>query len=445
MDIKNPKIRATFLLILGLAASAVASVSFVGQWQGEELYPSPWVTQKFPLSKWHAPLEGTAGETDVYLFESGEPGGTLLIAGGTHPNEPAAYIAAVTILENLKVDAGRVYVIPRANNAGFTHNDAQEAMMQRYRLDTPHGPRVFRHGSRLTNPVRQWPDPSLYINPEGDYFEEICARHSCSPQNPGPGNQVLAGVDSRNLNRVYPGDPEGTLTEQIGHAITTLIREENVDLAIDFHEASPEYPTINVMVAHQRAEGIASWAELLLSDDGIRISTDSSSLRLRGLSHREWGDSSDALSVLFESTNVVQGRLKGRTTEEQITEGFDPAYVRVQKIQDALNERLAARAAEQEAAGEEVTERSRKILYVEYPEHGVPMEERVGRHVTAARRLVEAYNDENPEKMVGLSNLPEYSELMEQGLGPFLHGPKGEAPARWEAPEQPAEEEIVGE
>ncbi|MBX3729244.1 MAG: succinylglutamate desuccinylase/aspartoacylase family protein [Candidatus Sumerlaeia bacterium] len=426
----TPRQRATILLVIGLTISAIAGARFVRHWTPEPLFPSPHVTQVFKLSKWHPPLAGTAAETDVYLFDSGVPGGTLLICGGTHPNEPAAYMAAVTILENLRVTEGRVFLIPRSNKAGFSHNDSQEAMPQRYRIHTAHGPRVFRHGSRLTNPVRQWPDPNIYINPHGTYWDEfISTCPDCSINNPGPGGQVLAGVDSRNLNRAFPGDPDGTITEQVAHAIMTLIREEGVDLAIDFHEASPEYPTINVMVAHQKAEAITSWAELLLSDDGIRIATDASSLRLRGMSHREWGDASKAMSVLFETANPVQGRLKGKTTEEQITLGRDGGYTRVQMIQQRLNERLAERARIAEEQGRPVKERSRKILYVEIPPEGVPIEERVGRHVTATRRLVEAYNDDHPENPIGLDGLPEYNELLANGLGPWLHGPDGQAPA----------------
>lgn len=426
----SPKIRASIFLAIGLVVAGVAAARFIRQWQAEPLFPSPFVTKTIKLSQYHPPLKGTHGDTDVHIFESGVPGGTLLICGGTHPNEPAAYMAAVTILENLRVTSGRVILIPRANNTGFQHNDSQEAMPQRYHFETPAGTRFFRHGSRLTNPVRQWPDPSIYINPRGDYWprmQELFPDHAVN--NPGPGGQMIAGVDSRNLNRVYPGDPNGTLTEQIGHAILTLIIQEEVDLAVDYHEASPEYPTINVMVAHQRAQGITSWAELLLADDGIDISTDSSSLRLRGLSHREWGDAADVLSVLFESTNVVQGRLKGRTHEDQITKGYDEAYIRVQMIQDQLNERLEAKARELEAQGRVVVERSRKILNVRMPPEGVPMEVRVGRHVGATLRLVEAFNDEHPDKFIELENLPSYQDIKAKGMGHYLHGPKGERPA----------------
>ncbi len=443
----GPKTRATIFLLLALAVSGVAASHFLEQWAEEDLFPSSALTEIRKLSEFHPPLEGTAGDTEAYYFDSGIPGGTLLVCGGTHPNESAAYMAAVAILENLQVTEGRVIVIPRANKTGFTHNDSQEAMPQFYTLQTPHGERLFRHGSRLTNPVRQWPDPSIYINPRGPYWEEIVQQcPSCAAGNPGPGGQMISGVDSRNLNRTFPGDPDGTLTEQIAFGIVELIRSEQVDLAVDFHEASPEYPTINVMVAHERASSVTSWAELLLSDDGISISTETSSPRLRGLSHREWGDASlETLAVLFESTNVVQGRLKGRTTEAQIVDGYDPTYYRAMLIQEELNERLQQQAEEVKEKGGEAEERFRKILYVDYPKKGVPIEERVARHVTATRRLVEAYNDEHPGEAIGLARLPEYGEFLENGLGPYLHGPRGELPQAVAAEQEEGEVSPPGE
>lgn len=426
----DPRNRATLFLVLAVALAAVAADRFRAQWQPEPLFPSPYVTSTGMLSDYHEPLKGTSGDTPVFFFDSGVPGGTLLICGGTHPNEPAAYMAAVTVLENLRMTEGRAIVIPRANNAGFMHTESMEAAIQTYGFSTPHGRRTFRNGSRVTIPSRQWPDPTIYINPRGTYWDELVAGcQTCAINNPGPGGQTLAGIDSRNLNRVFPGNPHGTLTEQIGHAIITLIRAENVNLAIDYHEAAPEYPTINVMVAHERAADISSWAELMLSDDGVIINTDISALPLRGLSHREWGDADpDVLPVLFETANVAQGRLKGRTTEEQITRGHDMAYERVMMIQARLNARLAARAARAEEQGRTVRERSRRILHVNIPTGGIPMEKRVGRHLQATIRLVESYNDQMAGPPLGVEGLPEYATLLELGMGPFLHGPNGEPP-----------------
>ncbi len=423
----NPIHRAHALLAISLLACAVAGAKFVRQWTPEPLFPSAALTRQGMLSDYKPELKGAAGDTEIYYFEGEKPGGTVLICGGTHPNEPAAYVAAVAILENLRVSAGRVIVIPRANKAGFMHTDSQEAMVHSYRIETPHGMRVFRNGSRFTAPVKQWPDPTIYVNPRGEFWDGLCV--DCGPNNPGPGNQTLAGSDSRNLNRVYPGKADGTMTEQVGYAIMTLIRKEGVGLAIDFHEASPEYPTINVMVAHQRAADVASWATLSLSEDGVEIGLDASAIMLRGLSHREWGDGSPAMPVLFESANVAQGRLKGRVNEEQITKGIDLTYHRAELIQKKLNERLANDAAKAIAAGREPGERSRKILYVSIPEGGIPIELRAGRHVQGAKRLIEAFSEMEPDRAVELGGLPSYKALVADGLGQYLHGPGGQPPA----------------
>jgi hypothetical protein len=438
MQPSRHQITASILLVLGLAVAAVAGRSFVQQWNEEAIHPSPTLTRKGMLSDYHPPLKGTRGDTAIYYFESGVPGGTLLLAGGTHPNEPAGYMAAVTIVENLRATAGRVIVIPRANASAFSHNDSQDAAVQRYHIQTPGGPRAFRNGSRLTNPVHQWPDPTIYVNPTDPNWEETHAKYCglfgpCAPDNPGPGGQPLAGVDSRNLNRVYPGKPTGTITEQVAHAVMVLLRTENVDLAIDYHEASLEYPTINVMVSHQRAQEMVSWAELTLADEDILIATESSSTRLRGLSHREWGDGSQAFSVLFESANPAMGRLKGRTSEDQIVAGQDFAYQRLQQIQIRLNEHLQREAERLEALGRTPRERSRKILQIEYPEDGLPLAVRVGRHVEATKHLVEAFNMEYPEKEIGLESLPGYRQLKADGLGKYLAGPGGERPS-WKPP-----------
>lgn len=49
-------------------------------------------------------------------------------------------------------------------------------------------------GSRASNPVDQWPDPDVYV-------------HAAS-------GQQLSGSETRNINRAYPGRPDGNPTEQ---------------------------------------------------------------------------------------------------------------------------------------------------------------------------------------------------------------------------------------
>jgi hypothetical protein len=333
----------------------------------------PGVSRVLPLGTYHPALIGTAGDTPVYELRGDAPGGTVLVLGGTHADEPAGYLAAVLLIEQARVETGRLLVVPRANRSGFTHNYPQEGHPAAFEIQAPGGARRFTYGARATNPVHQWPDPQVYTLA-------------------GSG-QTLSGSETRNLNRAYPGQAEGTFTEQIAFAISTLIRRESVGLALDLHEASPEYPVVNTMVAHQRAVDLAAVANMSLEALGITIGLEPSPENLHGLSHREWGDATPVLAVLMETTNPAQGRLRGRTDAALVVEGRDRFYT------------LAS---------------SRGRLAVPFPAAGWPLSVRVARHVAGVKALIEALNDVSPDHAVRLSGVPEYSAIITEGLGAFL-------------------------
>lgn len=270
--------------------------------------------------------------------------------------------------------AGTLYVIPRSNNSAFTHNDPQEGSPQKFTISTPHGDRWFRYGSRATNSIDQWPDPDVYI-------------HAAS-------GQQLSGSETRNLNRGYPGRPDGTLTEQICYGITELIKKEDIGMTIDLHEASPEYPVINAIVAHERGMGMASQAAINLQLEGIQISLEPSPTNLRGLTHRELGDYTDTIAILMETANPAQGRLRGKTDEDLVLTGKDKSYVKAAKL---------------------------GRLFVPFDENGHPLEERVGRHLTSINELAKAYSSQYEEAPIIIENIPEFSEVKEQGLGKYLN------------------------
>lgn len=367
-------ISAAVISMLTLAACAVAGASFLERREVEPIVRGPGVTEVVRLSRWYAGLAGTPADTDVYVFKGPNPGGSMLVIGGTHPNEPSSFLSAVLLIENASVDAGTLYVIPRANASGFTHNDPQEGAPTEYSFTLPGGSkRTFRYGSRATNPVHQWPDPDVYV-------------HAAS-------GQTLSGNETRNLNRGYPGRPDGTLTEKACFGVTELIRTEKIDLSVDLHEASPEYPVINAIVAHERAMPIASQVVLGLEFSDITIGLEPSPKNLRGLTHRELGDATDTLAVLMETANPSQGRLRGRTDEALVLTGKDPYYVRAQAL---------------------------GRLYVPFDERGHPIEERVGRHLTAIVEFTLAMSGEYPDRPIGLSGVPGYEELAGKGLGAFL-------------------------
>ncbi len=363
---------AAGLLTLGAAAAFFAGRAFLGMRAVEPIVPGPGLSRRALLSDYFPPLAGTAGDTEVFVYEGREAGGTVLVTGGTHPNEPAGYVSAVVLAENLRVVRGKVIVIPRANASGFTCNDPQEACPQRFTVATPRGPRAFRLGSRLTNPVDQWPDPTLYENPAG---------------------QMLSASEVRNLNRCYPGRPKGTLTERVAFGIMELIREEKVDCGIDLHESAPEYPVINAIVFHDASAELAALAQMSLQSEGLEFRLEASPPNLRGLSHREWGDAAGIKAVLVETPNPVQGRLKGRTTAALVVDGQDKAYLK------------AARLGR---------------LFIPYHETGLPLQERVARHLAAVDAVLRSLAELEPEKAVALEGLPGWRRLLAEGLGPFL-------------------------
>ena len=311
------RIRGAVLLVAAAVTATAAAREFRAMWPADPIGDGPGVTRKTMLSSYDGQLAGTAGDTPIYDPRGPGPGGTVLVLGGTHADEPAGYLAAVVLVEQARVEAGRLIVIPRANASGFTHN---------YPAGRP--PAV---ASR--SPRRRACDGSRTARAPRTRCTSGRTRRSTRCRGSG---QTLSGSETRNLNRAYPGRADGTLTEQIAFAITTLIRRERVDLALDLHEASPEYPVVNTMVAHQRADrpGRARQHEHAGAPASPSASR-TSPANLHGLSHREWGDATPALAVLMETTNPAQGRLRGRTDADLVVERPRPV----------LRARVGARAA----------------------------------------------------------------------------------------------------
>jgi predicted deacylase len=363
------------LVVLGGSLGVVGAVvpAYRAAGVDDVIRKGPGVTVIHKLSTWFPPIGGTSGDTDVYVLDSRKPGATVLVLGGTHGNEPAGYITAILIVENAVPSSGRLLVVPHANRSAMTHTDYQEASPRLLEFQGASGRRAFRYGSRATNPADQWPDPDTYV-------------HASS-------GQQLSGAETRNLNRAYPGRPDGTFTERVAFGIVSLVRAEKVDLVVDLHEASPEYPVVNAIVAHERAMRVASAAVLNLELEDIKIGLEPSPKNLHGLSHRELGDATSALALLCETTNVSQGRLRGATDARQVIAGTDDKYLR--------------------AAG-------LGRLSVPFDERGWPLKQRVGRHVATVVAILAALTSTNPERPISLVGLPSYADLMARGLEPYL-------------------------
>lgn len=368
-------ITACLLLAAALLIGATAP-GFRTQWVTETLHPAPALTAVRHLSDYNPALAGTPGDTEIYEFAGTDTGGTLLVLGGTHATEIAGVMTAVLLVESLDVSAGRVLVVPRANASAATHTQPGEAHPPFITIVTRSGPRRFRYGARCTNPLHQRPDPPVF-------------RHPASPR-------PLAGEEARNLNRVYPGLADGTLTERVAWAIIRLIVDERVDLAFDLHEAPPERDLANTIVASEASADLAAAATIALQLDGWDFRLESSAAGFRGLSHREWTDATDTRPILMETTNPVQGRLRGRTTAELAVSGRDPCYG------------VAA---------------AHGLLAIPYDGRQTRLETRIARNLAALGAILEAYNAEARGAPIRMGGYPDAVRLQAEGLGAFLGAP----------------------
>jgi predicted deacylase len=377
--------RKIFVAAMGAVLALFAGLSFHrSRHLREPVVLGPGVTQVVTLGDYFAPLKGTTNDANVYVLEGREPGGTVLLMGGTHPEEPAGRLAAWIFAENAELAAGRLLVIMSANRSASTVTRVGGAYPPDFTIPTAWGGQTFRMGDRWSNPLDQWPDPEVYIH--------------------YPSRQQLAYVDIRNLNRAFPGRPDGTLTEQTCYAICELIRREKVDIAIDFHEAELQYPVISTIVAHETGADLAAAASMFISSlEGFSIGVENSPKALRGLSHREIGDATGAVSLLLEAPEPFLDATRGRTDRELLLTGRDEFVVR---------------------AGQ------RGLLFEKIDETGWPIDIRVGRHTSTVLQILEIWSDDHPERAVVVSGVPRYTEVVEKGIGAFLKDPASAGPSK---------------
>lgn len=346
----------------------------------ETVVASSALTEQHMLSEWVPSLEGTFGDTPVFIFNSGVEGGTLLYVGGTHPYEPAASLSAYVLLENIQVEKGRVIIIPQANRSATTTGMLGNAYPRYYEIETEWGTVQYKNGDRWANPLDSWPDPFTYMH--------------------YPSNLALTYQDIRNVNRCYPGRPNGSLIERVCYGIMEIIRNEDVDIAIDCHEAAVMYPVVETYVAHDRALDMAMMAAMSLSADRFYMKCEQSPKNLRGLSHREWGDFSDTLAILMETPQPFTDWIVGPMTATLQTEGKDEI------LQIASDHGLT---------------------YVDYDsEFGAPMKYRVGRHLEGAKEVLSWANDMQLmfEGKDIVATWPGYNDLMDKDCGYFLQNPE---------------------
>jgi hypothetical protein len=344
----------------------------------EPVVPGPSLSRVAKLSEYFPGIRGSANDLNVYVLEGKEPGGSVLVLGGTHPEEPAGRLAAWILAENAVLAKGQLFVILSANRSATTVTRPGGAYPPDFTIKTAWGGQKFRMGDRWSNPLDQWPDPEVYIH--------------------YPTRQQLAYMDIRNLNRAFPGRPNGTLTEKTCYAICELIRKEKIDIEIDLHEAELQYPVISTIVAHQKGADLAALASMMISsNEGFAIGVESSPRALRGLSHREIGDHTEAVSLLLETPEPFLDATRGRTNRELLLTGKDEFIVRAGK---------------------------RGLLFEKIDEKGWPIDVRVGRHCSTVLQILETWSEDKPVRAVVMSGIPKYADVIKNGVGAYLKDPK---------------------
>ena len=354
------------LMVIVLACLMISASA----WSGNidlDIRPGDGVTDQRKLSDYFLPLKDTNLDTDIFILDSGKPGATGLLIGGTHGNEMAGSVAALVALENSVVSEGKLIVIPYTNRSAQSVMDTRNHIDARHLIHSRSGARYLTYGDRRTDIADQESaDPDEYQNPGGYVLKN--------------------GKESRNLNRTYPGKPDGTRTEQLAYAIIALVLKERVDFSLDMHEANtPETdkqdngdykPGGNkrlsyTLVSHPRGLEIAAFALLAMEEDThISMKLEESNTAYRGLSHLEIGDATSCLSYLSESPNPGQDR--SRKNADVVS---DAKY---------------------------------------------PLTHRVGMHLRLFKHLADAYADYN-DKALKIDNLPEYQDLLAGEIGQFLN------------------------
>ena len=372
MDKKLNLIKSIALCVIAFCMAVAGYLFWEHRNYKEPVVVSEYITEVKKLSDYFDGVKGTTNDCNVYIFDSGVEGGTYLIWGSTHPEEPAGVMTAALLVENLKVTQGKVIIIDRENNSASTNTRVGEAYPRFFTYETDWGTKVWRFGDRHANQLDSWPDPEVYIH--------------------YPSGQTLANVDIRNTNRNWPGKANGLLTERTNYAVMQLIEQEGVDMTLDLHEAELEYTVENTIVVHEKGQSVAAMVSMMLTAEtfDVPVGMEFSPVALHGLSHREVGDWSDAASYLVEVAEPMLDRIRGITDEELLMSGKDRFVM---------------------MAGD------RGLLYAPIDENGWPIEKRVARHVAVATKIMEVNNSVNPDQTT-------YEEIMANGLAPYYHNPE---------------------
>ena len=338
----------------------------------------PGVTKVVRLSDYCPGLKGTMADTPVFFMEGKEAGGKVLIMSNTHANEPEGHLAALIIIENAVVQKGTLLVIPEFNHSASRNTRPGDGYPLYYEIPTEWGKKKFRMGNRDASPLDQWPDPDVYIH--------------------YPDRQLLSFIDVRNVNRTWPGRPNGPLMEKVTFAAMEIMRQEKVDLAVDIHGAETMFPVTNCIVAPEKSQKIATMAALTVkAKEGFDNHVEPSPRGFRGLSHREIGDYSATLPFLLEAPIPFLDQPTGPKTEKLLLDGKDPFLLSLSR---------------------------EKKLFVPYDESGWPLEKRVGQHCSVTLEIMRQFSKKYPERAIVVQGIPRYADIVKNGVGCYFHDPE---------------------
>ena len=142
---------------------------------------------------------------------------------------------------------------------------------------------------------------------------------------------------------------------------------------------------------------------MLTDTEGFKIGMEFSPRNLRGLSHREVGDHSDAVSLLFEAPEPFLDATRGKTTDDLLLGGRDEFV------------RKAGRHG---------------LLFEKIDEKGWPIDVRVGRHTSSLLQTMASWTDAHPDQGIVCSGVPRYAEVVADSVGHYLRDPARSSPAR---------------
>ena len=166
---------------------------------------------------------------ELLLCESGEPGPTVLVVGGTHGNEPAGSVAAYQLQHLLqhRLQRGTVIIIPNANKWGLHVNlrFLPAELLSFGLLGKPDLNRSYAHRGEEARTVIAKEIQELAL--QADWVVDLHEGYDFHKLNP---NSMGSGI--------YPGKSEMShlLTDPLLHAVNQTIKN------LDYQFVTKEWP-----------------------------------------------------------------------------------------------------------------------------------------------------------------------------------------------------------